>query len=143
MGVAMPLGGNINVYGGAGITTTGSGDTITIIATGSGYTWNTVDSSDNTVQIVVENGYICTGSSQVVFLLPLTANAGDSFRILSYTSTFQITQNGGQQMRLGLQTTTPGSGNVTSNSAGDTVEMIYVGGNTFMAMSPQGTLTTV
>ena len=139
-GFAIPIGGVLNILGGTGTSTIGSGNTITINTVITGFTWNTVTSATNPNQIVVGNAYVCAGASQVDFILPLMANVGDTFEIMSFTSTFRINQNGSQQMILGAQSTTPGSGSVVSNSAGDNVEMIYVASNTFMAKSPQGTL---
>jgi hypothetical protein len=79
----------------------------------------------------------------VIFILPLVATIGDEFKVASYTATFQINQNGAQQMRIGTEITTAGSGNVASNSAGDAVDMIYVGSNTFLNLDVQGTITVV
>lgn len=137
---------NINILGTGGAYVTGipASHTLLISVTTTGFTWQTVTSASppNPIQLVAQNGYICGGVSQVTFILPLVPNIGDSFIIISSTSTFKITENGAQQMRIGTQISTAGSGTVVSNSAGDTIEMIYVGGNTFLALSPQGTLTT-
>lgn len=144
-GTASPIAGTIEILGGTDITTSAAGNVVTITFTGTtgAFTWNVVTSANNIVQLVASNGYICSGVSQVIFLLPLAPTVGDEFKIVSYTSKFQITQNGGQQMRLGTQITTAGSGTVTSNSAGDTVDFVYVGGNVFLELDMQGTLTVV
>jgi hypothetical protein len=139
-GSAVPLAGVVNILGAGGITTSGSGNTITITG-GASFKWNVVTSATNPNQIVANNGYICAGVSQVIFILPLVATIGDEFKVASYTATFQINQNGAQQMRIGTEITTAGSGNVASNSAGDAVDMIYVGSNTFLNLDVQGTIT--
>jgi hypothetical protein len=77
----------------------------------------------------------------VTFLLPLAPALGDSFIIISNTARFQITENGGQQICVGISSSTIGSGACTSNSVGDEIEFVYVGGNTFRGMAPQGVLT--
>lgn len=140
-GFAVPIAGVINIFGGTGASTTASGNTVTINVTATGFTWNVVTSATNPNQIVASNGYICSGASQVVFLLPLAPNVGDTFKIVSFSSTFKITENGGQSMRIGTQITTLGSGTVTSNSVGDGVEFVYVGNNVFLETYVQGTLT--
>ncbi len=140
-GDAVASGGVLRVVGGAGITTTGSGNTITISSSASGFSWVSVTSADNTVQIMPRTAYSCDGVSQVVFLLPLVPSFGDEFLIISNTSTFRINQNGGQKIGIGNQSTTPGSGFVNSNSAGDYITCVYLNGNVFRSFAPQGTLT--
>ena len=111
---------------------------------GTGFTWNTVTSVGNPHQIISENGYVCAGAILVTFLLPLAPAVGDTFKIFSYTSRFQIIPNGGQNMVVGSVTGIAGaSGTVTSNSPGDMVTFTYMGGNIFQSEAPQGTLTVV
>lgn len=133
----------INIFGGAGVTTSGSGNTITINVSSTGFTWNVVTSVSpvNPIQIVAQNGYICNGASLVTFILPLAPSIGDTFIILSNTARFQITENGSQQICIGTASSTAGTGNATSNSTGDQVEFVYVGGNIFRGFAPQGTIT--
>jgi hypothetical protein len=134
----------IEILGSAGVTTTGSGNVITITSTGAGFTWNVVTSATNPNQIVANNGYICSGSSMTTFLLPLTATVGDTFKIFSYSSLFQIIPNGAQNLVIGAVTGKVGAtGTATSNSPGDAITMTYMGGNTFQSEAPQGTLTLV
>jgi hypothetical protein len=140
-----PTAGNINVVGGAGIDVTGNAatSTLTITATSTAFMWNVVTSTSptNPIQIVAENGYICDGSSLVTFLLPLGPSIGDTFIIISNTARFQINENGSQQIAIGTSSSTAGSGNATSNSTGDQVQFVYVGGNIFRGFSPQGTIS--
>lgn len=147
-GTATPIGNVIEIFGGAGVTTSAPGSTniIQITGTSTGFTWNVVTSASptNPVQLVAENGYICSGAILVTFLLPLTPTIGDTFKIFSYTSRFQIIPNGSQQMTVGAITGVTGaSGTVTSNSPGDMVTFTYMGGNVFQSEAPQGTLTIV
>ncbi len=136
------------ILGEGGTTTSVSGNILTINAVSSGFTWNTVTSVSppNPIQLIAENGYICAGSSQVTFLLPLAPAIGDSFIILAASSKWQVTQNGSQQVTIGPIATTPGAtGTTTANTLGDKVEFTYIGifGGlaTFIASPPQGTLT--
>jgi len=140
-GTAVPAGNVLDVNGGPGVTTFGSGNQILIDVVTTGFTWNIVTSANNTVQIVKENGYICNGVSNVIFLLPPTPSVGDTFKILRNSANFQITQNASQQIRVGSQITTATTGTLTSNNAGDAVEVVYIGSNVFMSSSVIGTLT--
>lgn len=134
----------LNVFGGAGTTTSASGNTITIVTSSSGFTWNVVTSATNPNQIVSENGYITEGSSLVTFLPPLSPTIGNSFKILSGTSLFQIIPNGAQNLIIGAVTGFTGAtGTATSNSPGDGITMTYIGGNAFQSDPPQGTITLV
>jgi hypothetical protein len=142
-GTAIPVLNTLEILGGPGVTTSASGNIITISVAASGFTWNLVTSVSppNPIQIIAENGYSCQGVSLVTFILPLVPTFGDTFIVASTTSRFQIAANASQQMRVGNTISTAGSGTVTSNSGGDMVEMVYMGSNIFQSMSPQGTLT--
>lgn len=142
-GTAAAIDNTIEILGTGGISTSAVGNVITINLSGGGFTWNSVTSASppNPIQIVPQNGYVCNGVSLVTFLLPLAPNFGDEFIIISNTSTFRITENGAQTMRIGAQITSAGSGTVTSNTVGDFVQFVYVGANNFLSYSPQGTLT--
>ncbi len=142
-GTAVPLANVLNVLGGTGATTTGAGNTITINVTAASFHWNLVTSASppNPIQILPENGYSCQGASLVTFILPLAPTFGDTFIVASTTSRFQINQNGAQQIQIGNAYTTAGSGNCTSNTVGDFIELVYMGSNIFQSFAPQGSLT--
>jgi hypothetical protein len=143
-GTGVPSSNVLNVIGGTGITTSASGDTITISATGTaGFNWVAVTSVSpaNPIQIVVGTGYVCNGVSNVTFILPLAPTFGDEFAILSNTATFLITQNGSQAIRIGSAITTTGSGTAHSNTVGDFIQALYVGSNLFISFAPQGTIS--
>lgn len=140
IGSAAPAGGVLNILGGVGITTSASGNTITINAISSGFTWNSVTplAPANPIQIVSENGYICGGVGTTTFTLPLAASIGNTFVIISNTSKFQILENAGQQMQIGNIQSTAGSGSITSTATGDKVEFTYIANNLWMETSMQG-----
>jgi hypothetical protein len=144
IGSATPSGGILEILGGPGIITSGSGNIITITATGSGFTWNVVTSVSpaNPIQVVTENGYICTGAAEVTFILPLAPAIGDTYKFFSYSSKFRINQNANQLIQIGAAATTIGAtGFLESNSIGDALVLVYMGSNTFQDESIQGTLT--
>ena len=139
---------SVTVTAGAGLSGGGTvslGGTITIALTGAGFNWNVVTSANNTVQIVVENGYIAKGAGQVVFLLPAAAAIGDTFTILGYGNLWQLTQNAGQTVFFGSQSTTGGvGGSLTATMIKDRIEVICVTANTeFEVVTSIGNLTVV
>lgn len=145
-GTAVEASDHFFIRGASGALTSASGNTVFLeipkpASPTSFFNWNVVTSADNIVQIEVQNGYICDGVSLVVFLLPLAPIIGDMFIIISNTARFQINENGSQQLCIGTAAATAGSGNLTSNSTGDKIEFVYVGGNIFRGFAPQGTVT--
>jgi hypothetical protein len=144
-GIAIPVSNNLNVFGGAGATTSGSGDTITITIVSSGFTWNVVNSAMNPVSLVLENGYIAKGSGIVQFVLPAAASVGDTFFILGYGNLWTLTQNAMQQIFLGSSSTTAGvGGSISATQIKDTVEIVCVTANTeFQIVDSVGNLLIV
>jgi hypothetical protein len=126
-GIAIPIAGIIEILGTGSITTSGSGNVVTISISGTGFTWNTITSASNPTQIVAENAYITAGVSQCVLVLPLTGVVGDSFIVTGLSSLFQITQNANQSIVFGMLTTTTGvGGSITSTGAGDHVTVVCI-----------------
>lgn len=126
-GTAVPALNILNVFGDGTVSTSGSGNTITISVSSTGYTWNTITSASNVKQIVAENAYVTAGSSQCVLILPLTGNVGDSFIVTGLSSLFQITQNANQSIIFGMLTTTAGvGGSISSTGSGDHVTIVCV-----------------
>jgi hypothetical protein len=144
-GTAVPASNVIEILGSGSITTTGSGNVVTVSISGTGFTWNTITSASNPKQIVAENAYITSGASQCVLLLPLTAAIGDSFIVTGNTSLFQITQNASQYILFGIQMTTAGAtGSLTSTSFADHVEVVCIVANLgFKVIDSIGNLTVV
>jgi hypothetical protein len=143
-GTATPAANNLNIVGGAGITTSGSGSTVTITATGAGFAWNTV--AGTTQAVVKENGYINANAGLTTFTLPATAAVGDTFQIAGYgAGGWALAQNAGQKVYLGSRTTTAGAGgSLASTAAHDTIEVVCVVANTeFQVVDVIGNITVV
>lgn len=144
-GVAEASHNVLEILGSGAITTTASGNIITITSSSTGFTWNTITSATNPTQILVDNAYITSGASQCVLILPLSASVGDTFIVTGYTSNFQITQNANQNIIFGFQTsTTGGTGSISSTGFGDHVSVVCIVANlVFKIFDSMGNLTVV
>ncbi len=93
-------------------------------------TWNTVAATS--ASLTVNNGYIPTSATRTQFTLPVSASPGQSVKITGFGSGgWVINQNSGQTIYFtGLVNTTPGTaGNVTSNTAYDSISLRCVATN--------------
>lgn len=144
-GIAVPAANNVNVFGGVGASTSGSGSTITIKVDTTGFDWNVVTSATNPNTLVKENGYIPKGAGAVTFVLPAAAAIGDSFMIAGYGNLWSLTQNAGQSVTLGSSTTSVGvGGSITATQVRDSIELVCVTANTeFQIVNGVGNLTFV
>lgn len=130
-GTAVASANVLNILGGSGATTSASGNTITITATGTGFTWNVVNSTMNPVALSPENGYIPKLAGSVNFVLPATASVGDTYKIVGYGNLWSITQPAAfQTITLGIKTTTAGvMGYIQATSPSDCAELVCVTAN--------------
>ena len=112
----------LNIFGSGGVTTTGSGNTITITSSGE-FVWNSISASQT---LAVNNGYFCAGGTNLSLALPAVSSRGDEISItLDGSTSFSITQGAGQSIRIGNVATTAGvGGSITSTQQGDTVQMV-------------------
>jgi hypothetical protein len=141
-GTAIPSANNLNIFGGAGITVTGSGDTVLISSSGFGLTWQVVTSANNPVTLVAENGYIAKGLTPVNFVLPVSASIGNAFFILGYGNLWTLSQNANQFVTLGIQTSTIGVfGGLTATTISDKAQLVCVTQNMeFTVLQPIGNI---
>lgn len=144
-GTAQPIADVLEILGSGSISTSGTGNVVTISISSTGFTWNTITSATNPTQIVAENAYITAGASQCVLILPVMAAVGDAFIVTGYTSNFQITQNANQSIIFGFQQSTSGvTGSITSTGFGDHVSVVCIVSNSvFKIIDSMGNLTVI
>ena len=139
--------GNINIFGGNGCKTsgTGPGATVTIDVISFGLNWSVITASTKTIS--VNEGYFANNVSGVSFTLPTTAAVGDLFIVTNISSGgFTILQNALQSIRIGTAVSTIGiTGSIASTALGDSVILICSVANTnFIAsVPPQGIISFV
>lgn len=145
VGAAHIAGGFLNVVGGDGIQTSGSGNTITISAVNLAMTWQVVDSTSNPVILAPQNGYFADGGASVQFYLPPAANVGATFIIAGEGNLWTLAQNANQQVILGIKSSTVGvGGSVTATTISDTVTIVcMVQNQVFKVINMMGNPTVV
>lgn len=129
---------NVNILGGVGITTVASLNTLTINATGDGFTWQ--DQGTSTT-LVAENGYFA--SAAVTLTLPTSPVIGTTVVVYADTASPVVLQAAtGQTIRLGNTASTV-AGTLTNSSIGDSVTLTYrVTDTTWLARGVLGTWNT-
>lgn len=144
-GSAVPAAGILNILGGVGCSTTGSGNTVTIDVTATGFDW--VNVTGTTQQMVAEHGYAANNASLVTLTLPLPGGAqfGNTIAVMGVGSGgWTIAQGAGQQIIIGASATTAGvTGSLSSTMTTDAIELICRPDNLTWApvRAPQGNLT--
>lgn len=140
-GIAIPESGLLNVNGGVGISTSGSGDQIVINNT-IGVTW--VDLTSASVTMAANTGYVIdNGSNLVTLTLPSTAAFGTIYAIAGYSSGgWKLGQEAGQIIHYGSHVTTSGTaGYLEFTNEYDSIELICVVANTtFVVRSSIGNI---
>lgn len=131
-GALSPTAGNWNILGGPGVTTTGSGSTLTI---------NSVVFTDTTAATLeVDNGYFATAAG--TYVLPGSPAQGELVIIVCDTAGAVVVDAPGTQLiRLGSSVTSAG-GTLTSTAIGDSLTLRYRTSNTtWHAVSSVGNWT--
>lgn len=121
-GVAVPSANNLNVFGGVGATTNGSGSTITVTVVTDGFAWSEQTANFNAAS---ENGYYCNNALTVT--LPATAGLliGNTVIVFVDTSsTVTIQANTGQMIQVG-STISSTAGTAASNTRGALLELNF------------------
>lgn len=134
------INGNINVLGGTGISTSGTGSSLTINASVGALTWF-VDTT-TPININIAEGHFANGVGQIVYNLPAAALIGDGFAFFDLGGNgFQLQAQAGQIIRLGNQVSSAG-GTMTSSSIGDVIWLVCgVADTSYLGYSAQGNFT--
>ncbi len=125
-GTAVPTGaGVISIVGGAGVVTSGAGNTVTIDSSG-GFTWSVVTGASQAM--AVNNGYIGNRGTAITFTLPTTAAVGSAIQITNIGVGLPIVaQNAGESINFVASTTTVGvGGTLTAVEQFASIEIICV-----------------
>lgn len=109
---------------GAGISVTNGGGTITIAATGAGFTW--VDQTSTPVTAATNTGYIVdNGATPVVFTLPAAPALGSTIQIVGFSAGgWQLLPGAGDTIQIGVSNAAT---SVTSANRYDCIELVYTG----------------
>ncbi len=109
-------------------------------------TWSEVTGTSQAMS--VDNGYIVNNASLVTLTLPATATIGQTLEVLwKGAGGWKIAQNASQQIRIGILTSTSGTGgSIASSNSGDCIRLkcIVAGASTIWeAASGWGNITVV
>lgn len=125
---------------GTGITITNAAGSITIDATGSGFTWN--EETGTSATMADDNGYIANNAAKVVLTTPATCAVGDTIAVVGKgAGGWTVRANGLQVIRIGSSITSAG-GDVDSTNQYDCIELLCTTANSiWTARSTIGNLT--
>lgn len=131
-GSATPAAGVITISGGPGVTTSGSGSTVTI---------NSVVFTDTTATTLSrDNGYFATAAG--TYTLPASPTQGEEVIIFCDTAgAVAVTANTGHKIRIG-NSITGNAGSLTSTAIGDSLTLRFrTSGATWMTVCSIGNWT--
>jgi hypothetical protein len=139
--VGADAGNTVYVMGEAPVYTFGDPLTYQVrIGLTSLYNWQVVTHQALPIQLVAVEAYIVKGATNCQFVLPPSANVGDTYKIVGYGNLWSIAQNAGQKIVLGnIQTTAGVTGFVQATMITDQIEIVCVTPNTeFYVIQVQG-----
>ena len=114
-GALSPTAGNINILGGPGVTTTGSGSTLTI---------NSVVYTDEGINATVDRDSGSFATAAITLTLPASPANGERCEFIATNGVLVVQANGTQVIHLGGDSTSAG-GTVTGSATGDALNLIY------------------
>ncbi len=129
----------LNVLGGSGATTSGSGNTVTVTVITDGMPWIDEAVSFNAA---VQTGYFCTGT--ITANLPISAGLSNGATINIYvdsSSVVTVQANAGQTIQIGSDQSSV-AGKASSNAEGSVLTLVYhIADTEWHAISVEGTWT--
>lgn len=138
-GIAVPAANVLNILGGNGATTSGSGNTVTVTVVTDGMPW--IDEAV-TFNAAVQTGYFCEGT--ITANLPASAGLLNGATVIFYVdsaSVFTIQANAGQTIQIGSGQSSV-AGTASSTAEGSTVTLVYrIADSEWHSISDQGTWT--
>ncbi len=139
-GTATPAAHILNVLGGTGATTSGSGNTVTVTVINDGFSW--VDEAA-TFTAAPQTGYFCTGTLTVN--LPVTAGLLQGATVIVYVdsaSVVTIQAAAGQTIQVGSSSSSV-AGTAVSTAEGSVLELVYrIADSEWHTISIEGIWTT-
>ena len=138
-GSAIPVAHQLNIVGGVGIHTSGSGNTITISVQDAGTNWTDEAVSFNAQ---IQNSYFCTGT--LTATLALQPPQGSTVWVYVDTaSVVTIKAQGTDKIQVGLNVSAAG-GTASSNTQGAILALVYrTADATWHTISSMGTWAVV
>jgi len=121
-GTATPAANVLNVVGGTGIITSGSGSTLTITVKNDGFTWS---EKNGNFSAAVQNGYFC--NTALTATLPASGGLliGNSIIFFVDTASQVVIQAGVGEMIQVSSTISSAGGTASSNTRGATLELVF------------------
>ena len=133
-----------NIIGGLNITVSNAPGSITVSAPGvASFVWNEITGTSSGID--VNNGYITNNAGLVTLTLPTISSVGTEIAIIGKgAGGWKIAQNLGQNIMVGLNTSTVGvAGFISSTNFTDGIRLVCTSANTTWqnVSSPQGIIT--
>lgn len=131
---------------GTGITIVNGAGSISISASGSGFTWN--DVTGGSASMVAENGYVADSGSLTTLTMPTNNSLGDTIKVVGKGSGgWSIVTGLLQNIKFGSTATTATTGSLSSTNANDCLELVCttpsITAPIFTVVSSIGNITVV
>ena len=134
------------IAAGTGITIVNGAGSISISASGSGFTWN--DVTGGSASMVAENGYVADSGSLTTLTMPTNNSLGDTIKVVGKGSGgWTIVTGLLQNIKFGSAATTATTGSLSSTNANDCLDLVCTAPSItapiFTVVSSIGNITVV